>query len=168
MLSAAPRGRIRRTPNARAADRFYATNAIDGSRSPHFAQFLNIGVTRIRSFLDPPLLTTARTGESILAARRRPSFTKAYGKTPTVERNGAPGGARVVGHATRTSVTTRSRFGRGARHRSARLREPPASGALRLPALHRQEYESFSSVRLAVACGESLGTKAAALYLKQR
>ncbi|MFZ3336234.1 MAG: hypothetical protein WA199_09825, partial [Xanthobacteraceae bacterium] len=35
------------------------------------------------------------------------------------------------------NVTTRSRFGRGARHRTIRLREPPASGALRLPALHR-------------------------------
>ena len=31
--------------------------------------------------------------------------------------NGAPGGARVVGRATRTDVATRSRFGRGARHR---------------------------------------------------
>src|SRR5208283_1540885 len=44
--------------------------------------------------------------------------------------------AGVVGHATRTDVATRPRFGRGARHRSIRLREPPASGALRLPALH--------------------------------
>jgi hypothetical protein len=41
-----------------------------------------------------------------------------------------------VGHATRTDVATRPRFGRGARHRTFRLREPPASGALRLPALH--------------------------------
>ena len=41
-----------------------------------------------------------------------------------------------MGHATRTDVATRSRFGRGARHRTIRLREPPASGALRLPALH--------------------------------
>jgi hypothetical protein len=76
-------------------------------------------------------------------ALRTRVFFQAYGKTPAVERNGAPGGARVVGHATRTSVTTRSRFGRGARHRSIRSREPPASGALRLPALHRHEYESF-------------------------
>ena len=52
-------------------------------------------------------------------------------------RNGAPGGARVVGRATRTDVTTRSRLGRGARHRTIRLRGPPASGARRLPALHR-------------------------------
>ncbi len=42
----------------------------------------------------------------------------------------------VVGRATRANVATRSRFGRGARHRTIRLREPPASGALRLPALH--------------------------------
>ena len=42
-----------------------------------------------------------------------------------------------MGRATRTDVTTRSRFGRGARHRTIRLREPPASGARRLPALHR-------------------------------
>jgi hypothetical protein len=48
-----------------------------------------------------------------------------------------------VGHATRTSVTTRSRFGRGARHRSIRLREPPASGALRLPALHHMTTRAF-------------------------
>jgi hypothetical protein len=41
-----------------------------------------------------------------------------------------------VGHATRTDVATRPRFGRGARHRTIRLREPTASGALRLPALH--------------------------------
>ncbi len=41
------------------------------------------------------------------------------------------------GRATRANVATRSRFGRGARHRTIRLREPPASGALRLPALHR-------------------------------
>jgi hypothetical protein len=41
-----------------------------------------------------------------------------------------------VGHATRTDVATRPRFGRGARHRTIRLREPPALGALRLPALH--------------------------------
>jgi len=52
-------------------------------------------------------------------------------------RDGAPGGARVVGRATRTDVATRSRFGRGARHRTIRLRGPPASGARRLPALHR-------------------------------
>src|SRR5271169_5092045 len=50
-----------------------------------------------------------------------------------VERREAPG---VVGHATRANVATRSRFGRGARHRTIRLREPPASGARRLPALH--------------------------------
>jgi hypothetical protein len=50
--------------------------------------------------------------------------------------SGAPGGAGVVGHATRTDVATRPRFGRGARHRTIRLREPSASGALRLPALH--------------------------------
>ena len=41
-----------------------------------------------------------------------------------------------MGHATQTDVATRPRFGRGARHRTIRLREPPASGALRLPALH--------------------------------
>ena len=93
-------------------------------------------------------MTGTETSNPILAARRRPSFAKAYGKPFPVERNAAPGGARVVGHATRTSVTTRSRFGRGARHRSIRLREPPASGALRLPALHRHEYESFRLFRV--------------------
>ena len=56
---------------------------------------------------------------------------------PPKREDGAPGGARVVGRATRTDVTTRSRFGRGARHRTLRLRGPPASGARRLPALHR-------------------------------
>jgi hypothetical protein len=70
------------------------------------------------------------TCDPVLAMHSHPSLFQAYCKTLTVERNGAPGGARVVGHATRTSVTTRSRFGRGARHRSIRLREPPASGAL--------------------------------------
>ncbi len=58
-------------------------------------------------------------------------------RTAAKGRHGAPGGARVVGRATRTDVTTRSRFGRGARHRTIRLRGPPASGARRLPALHR-------------------------------
>ena len=42
-----------------------------------------------------------------------------------------------MGRATRANVTIRSRFGRGARHRTIRLRGPPASGARRLPALHR-------------------------------
>src|ERR1700691_379609 len=50
-----------------------------------------------------------------------------------MERREAPKGR---GPATRTDVAPRSRFGRGARHRTIRLREPPASGARRLPALH--------------------------------
>src|ERR1700730_4195398 len=72
----------------------------------------------------------------------RPSFAEAkFTKSRSHEKpraflSGAPGGAGVVGHATRTDVATRPRFGRGARHRTIRLREPPASGALRLPALH--------------------------------
>ena len=63
-------------------------------------------------------------------------------RTLPARRNGAPGGARVVNRATRANVTTRSRFGRGARHRTIPLREPPASGALRLPALHRSSRRS--------------------------
>src|ERR1700729_1246778 len=62
---------------------------------------------------------------------------KPFARKATRVPSGAPGGAGVVGHATRTDVATRPRFGRGARHRTIRLREPPASGALRLPALHR-------------------------------
>jgi hypothetical protein len=61
---------------------------------------------------------------------------KPFARKGTRVPSGAPGGAGVVGHATRTDVATRPRFGRGARHRTIRLREPPASGALRLPALH--------------------------------
>ena len=63
-------------------------------------------------------------------------------KTVFQKGSGAPGGAKVVGRATRANVTTRSRFGRGARHRTIPLREPPASGALRLPALHRSSRRS--------------------------
>jgi hypothetical protein len=51
------------------------------------------------------------------------------------------------GHATRTNVTTRTRFGRGARHRTIRLLEPSASGAQRLPALHPR----FAERRLSTA-----------------
>src|ERR1700682_1044110 len=61
---------------------------------------------------------------------------KPFARKATRVPSGAPGGAGVVGHATRTDVATHPRFGRGARHRTIRLREPPASGALRLPALH--------------------------------
>jgi hypothetical protein len=50
-----------------------------------------------------------------------------------------------VGHATRTDVATRPRFGRGARHKMIRLREPPASGALRLPALHHRSPPRLST-----------------------
>ena len=50
-----------------------------------------------------------------------------------------------MGHATRTDVATRPRFGRGARHRTIRLREPPASGALRLPALHHRSPPRLST-----------------------
>jgi len=57
-----------------------------------------------------------------------------------------------VGHATRTDVATRSRFGRGARHRTIRLREPPASGALRLPALH---HHRGSPPRLSTAAARA-------------
>src|SRR6202043_4207493 len=63
-------------------------------------------------------------------------FTKSHSHEKPLVPSGAPGGAGVVGHATRTDVAPRPRFGRGARHRTIRLREPPASGALRLPALH--------------------------------
>ena len=42
------------------------------------------------------------------------TVTKSHSKK---EKSGAPGGAGVVGHATRTDVATRPRFGRGARHR---------------------------------------------------
>jgi hypothetical protein len=73
----------------------------------------------------------------IPAAQERPAFRQAIRKrSRRLERDGVPGGARVVGHATRTDVAARSRFGRGARHRTIRLRVPPASGARRLPALH--------------------------------
>ncbi len=56
---------------------------------------------------------------------------------PQLKRGCSAGRRRSRGRATRANVATRSRFGRGARHRTIRLREPPASGALRLPALHR-------------------------------
>jgi hypothetical protein len=87
-------------------------------------------------------LEADRVSNFTLATPVRPSFAKAkFTKSHSHEKrraflSGAPGGAGVVGHATRTDVTTRPRFGRGARHRTIRLREPPASGALRLPALH--------------------------------
>src|SRR5580704_13165550 len=42
---------------------------------------------------------------------------KPFARKATRVPSGAPGGARVVGHATRTDVATRPRFGRGARHR---------------------------------------------------
>jgi hypothetical protein len=51
-----------------------------------------------------------------------------------------------MGHATRTDVATRPRFGRGARQRTIRLREPPASGALRLPALHHHRGSPAATV----------------------
>src|ERR1700683_2766670 len=61
-----------------------------------------------------------RTCSPILAARfvcvrvlPKATLTKSLLK----KRSGAPGGAGVVGHATRTDVATRPRFGRGARHR---------------------------------------------------
>ena len=67
----------------------------------------------------------ARRGEvkcnRVLATPARPSFAKAkVTKSQAHEKpraSGAPGGAGVVGHATRTDVATRPRFGRGARHR---------------------------------------------------
>ena len=57
-----------------------------------------------------------------------------------------------MGHATRTDVAIRPRFGRGARHRTIRLREPPASGALRLPALH---HHRGSPPRLSTAAARA-------------
>jgi hypothetical protein len=119
---------------------------VDFSTSLCALMLRSIAQQCVSKHVAPPSFETPQDEDMVFHSRdalRTRVFFQAYGKTPTVERNGAPGGARVVGHATRTSVTTRSRFGRGARHRLARLREPPASGALRLPALHRQQYESF-------------------------
>ena len=62
-----------------------------------------------------------------------------------------------MGHATRANVTTRSRFGRGARHRTIRLREPPASGAPRLPALHRGACRGGRPPPLRTALTPSVG-----------
>jgi hypothetical protein len=56
---------------------------------------------------------------------------------PPIREGCSAGRRQSRGRATQANVATRSRFGRGARHRTIPLREPPASGALRLPALHR-------------------------------
>ncbi len=100
------------------------------------------------------ILTCTDASLLVLAAPARPSFAKAKFTKSLAEktRSGAPGGAGVVGHATRTDVATRPRFGRGARHRTIRLREPPASGALRLPALH---HHRGSPPRLSTAAAQS-------------
>ncbi len=63
-----------------------------------------------------------RSGERCKQNRSRgacaPEFCQAtLTKATPQKRSGAPRGARVVGHATRANVTTRSRFGRGARHK---------------------------------------------------
>ncbi|MGD0025962.1 MAG: hypothetical protein ABSC37_15320, partial [Xanthobacteraceae bacterium] len=73
----------------------------------------------------------------IPATRSAPEFCKSVSQNSRNEREWSAERRQGRGHATRTDVTTRSRFGRGARHRTIRLREPPASGARRLPALHR-------------------------------
>src|SRR6202035_5550272 len=78
---------------------------------------------------------TCQTCFSVLAARfvcvrvlpkprsRKATCTKSHARSEW-----SAGRRRVVGHATRSDVATRPRFGRGARHRTIRLREPPASG----------------------------------------
>src|SRR5580704_1270503 len=98
--------------------------------------------------------TQCRTRSSVLAARFVcvRVLPKTRSRKATRIPSGAPGGAGVVGHATRTDVATRPRFGRGARHRTFRLREPPASGALRLPALH---HHRGSPPRLSTAAARA-------------
>ena len=71
-------------------------------------------------------------------APERPSFAYAKLKEPpNISGDAAPGGAEVVAAPRGRVLPLVRRFGRGARHRTIPLREPPASGALRLPALHR-------------------------------
>src|SRR5580700_5535818 len=103
-----------------------------------FREYNSVLTGRLPTIPNRLASTQCRTRSSVLAARfvcvrvlPKPRLRKA-----TRILSGAPGGAGVVGHATRTDVATRPRSGRGARHRTIRLREPPASGALRLPALH--------------------------------
>src|ERR1700676_1355349 len=89
----------------------------------------------------PPVKSTKRHKDGFIIPAARFVCVRVLPKATLTKsllkkRSGAPGGAGVVGHATRTDVATHPRFGRGARHRTIRLREPPASGALRLPALH--------------------------------
>ncbi len=90
--------------------------------------------------IPPPVKSTMKNKHNFIVLAARfvcvRVFPKPRARKATPRKSGAPGGAGVVGHATRTDVATRPRFGRGARHRTIRLREPPASGALRLPALH--------------------------------
>ena len=100
---------------------------------------------RPRSFLFAPqaVACTCQKRSSVLATRfvcvrvlPKPNSRKAIRTKSHARSEWSAGRRRVVGHATRTDVATRPRFGRGARRRMIRLRGPPASGALRLPALH--------------------------------
>ncbi len=88
---------------------------------------------------------------------RARALPRHFTNLPEHERDGAPRGAKVLGHATRANVATRSRFGRGARHSTIRLREPPASGARRLPALHRGACRGGRPRPLRTALAPSVG-----------
>jgi hypothetical protein len=71
-----------------------------------------------RGFAAHLRVTENRRTSSFSRRRRVRVLPKAtLTKSLLKKRSGAPGGAGVVGHATRTDVATRPRFGRGARHR---------------------------------------------------
>jgi hypothetical protein len=108
-----------------------------------FREYNSVLTGRLPTIPNSLASTQCRTRSSVLAARfvcvrvlPKPNSRKAIRTKSHARFEWSAGRRRVVGHATRTDVATRPRFGRGARHRTIRLREPPASGALRLPALH--------------------------------
>ena len=84
---------------------------------------------------------------------------------------GAPGGAHCTDRATATDVTTRRRFGRGARHGTIRLRGPPASGAhasRRSAAVLASAPQCQSSIQAALhAMGGAGVTRALVIALKR-
>src|SRR4029077_15108764 len=125
----APRRRIRHLCRRKRWHRARRTRRNIGRLMSCRASF---GINNKLLFLSPK-----KTSFLVLAAHfLRPSFAKCHAYESHSKKEWSAGRRRVVGHATRTDVATRSRFGRGARHRTIRLREPPASGAVRLPALH--------------------------------
>ena len=108
-----------------AAYGIYVWQTLRGEARPHPLSWPIFGILTGTAYTIPNSLRLLHVPDMLLHSRGASAsefcqsqvHEKPFARKATRVPNGAPGGAGVVGHATRTDVATRPRFGRGARHR---------------------------------------------------